>query len=65
MSSRNVSVFVRLALWRLWGRDKMRQYWNVLTYCTRPSCVNEARYCYNENDLVRFICKECRKEEEL
>jgi len=36
------------------------RFYNVLTYCTSPSCTNEAKYAYISDGVLMFTCKECR-----
>ena len=42
-----------------------RRYYNVLTYCSRPNCLREAKYaCIDQSvdgePLLLFRCLECR-----
>jgi len=42
-----------------------RRYWNLLTYCSRPNCLNEATYGFIDqsvegSDLILFRCRTCR-----
>jgi hypothetical protein len=37
-----------------------RRYYNVLTYCSRPNCLREAKYALIDEGLLLFRCPECR-----
>ena len=36
------------------------RYYNILTYCSIPNCINDANYACVSDGLLQFICKECR-----